>query len=182
MEADVRRRQMRRVRWGVVVAALVVVGGGCGGSADQSRTAQTAMSNNAMTGAAAGELWGRRFAAVSFERKGAHPAVVRVPNTRFWFTRHRGRHGIQETINWDDGCNGFGGWMRVRGSSMRVWNVAGTLVACVSVGKDGKPKMGGGPILMNFFLGRLHWHLDGTHLAITKGSKTLRLRDTTGSS
>ena len=181
MEADVKRRQMRRVRWGLVVAALVIVGSGCGGSADQSRTDQTAMSDDAVTGEST-QLWGRRFVAVSFERKGANPAVVRVPNTRFWFTRHRGRHGIQETINWDDGCNGFGGGMRVRGNSMRVRNVAGTMVACVSVGKDGKPKMQGGPILMNFFLGRLHWHLNGSRLTITRGSKTLRLRVTTGGS
>lgn len=168
---------MRSVRWGLVVAALMlVVAVGCGGSGDQAGGGQTTTSGDAVTGKDT-QLWGRRFVAVSFEREGADPAVVRVPNTRFWFTRHRGRHGIQETIGWDDGCNGYGGWMRVRGNSMRVWNVAGTLVACVRVGKDGKPKMVGGPILMNFFMGRLQWHLDGANLTITKGSKTLRLRD-----
>lgn len=104
---------------------------------------------------------------------------MHVPHTRFWFTRYRGRRGIQETINWDDGCNGYGGWMRIRGHTMRVWHVAGTTKACVKVGPNGKAHMvGGGPLLMNFFWGTLHWRLRGPHLAISSDAKTLRLHET----
>lgn len=126
-----------------------------------------------------GQLWGRRFVAVSLAREGERPATVPVPHTHFSFqlTRRPGKD-VEEWVGWDDGCNGFGGQVRVRGDEMRVWNVAGTTVACMSVDKDGNPHPEHGPILMNFFPGTLHWRLDGPHLVITHGSKTLRLRET----
>jgi heat shock protein HslJ len=122
-----------------------------------------------------GQLWERQFAAVSFQRSGHAPVPIR--HTRFWFSRVRWRGDARGTISWDDGCNGYGGFLRVRGSSLRARNVAGTLVACVSVGPDGKPRRERGPILMNLFGGTQHWHLRGGHLAIGNGTWTLRLRE-----
>ncbi|HET7509937.1 MAG TPA: hypothetical protein VFJ65_06780, partial [Solirubrobacterales bacterium] len=122
-----------------------------------------------------GQLWGRQFAAVSFQRSGHAP--VPIGHTRFWFSRMRWRGHAREAISWDDGCNGFGGFLRVSGDSMRAWNVAGTLVACVSVGPDGKPRRERGPILMNLFGGALHWHLRGGQLAIGSRHWTLHLRE-----
>jgi heat shock protein HslJ len=122
-----------------------------------------------------GQLWGRQFAAGSFQRSGHPPVPIR--HTRFWFSRVRLRGHVRGAISWDDGCNGFGGFLRVRGSSLRAWNVAGTLVACVSVGPDGKPRRERGPILMNLFGGTLRWHLHGERLVLGNGNWTLRLRE-----
>ena len=122
-----------------------------------------------------GQLWGRQFAAVSFQRSGR--AAVPIGHTRFWFSRVRWREHARGTIRWDDGCNGYGGYLRIRGSSLRAWNLAGTLVACVSVGPDGKPRRERGPILMNLFGGTLHWRLDDGRLAIGNETWTLRLRE-----
>lgn len=122
-----------------------------------------------------GQLWGRQFAAVSFQRSGR--AAVPIGHTRFWFSRVRWRGHARGAISWDDGCNGFGGFLRVRDGSLRAWNVAGTLVACVAVGPEGKPRRERGPILMNLFGGTLRWHLHGGRLAIGNGHWTLRLRE-----
>ena len=120
-------------------------------------------------------MWGRQFAAVSFQRSGHSP--VPIGHTRFWFSRVRLQGHARGTISWDDGCNGYGGFLRVRGSSLWAWNVAGTLVACVSVGPEGKPRRERGPILMNLFGGTLHWRLRGDQFAIGSDHWTLRLRE-----
>jgi heat shock protein HslJ len=179
-----------------MVGFLVLITSGCGGPQERSTTIPPATSARPPAPSpaprphpapparkphlVAGELWGRRFVAVSFERSGDRPGTEPVPHTRFGFSRERFGGRVRESIGWDDGCNGYGGFIRVRGGSMRVWNVAGTLVACVEVNEDGKPQIEHGPLLMNFFGGKMHWRLHHGHLAITRGTQTLRLREMRG--
>ncbi len=152
----------------LAVVAMLVVGCGDGGPAERSTKIPPPPKP--------GELWGRQFVAVSFRRSGR--AAVPIGHTRFWFSRTRWRGRVRGAISWDDGCNGFGGFLRVGGSSMHAWNVAGTLVACVSVGPNGKPRRERGPILMNLFGGTtLHWRLRGGHLVVGGDRWTLRLRE-----
>ncbi|MGN6217149.1 MAG: hypothetical protein ACTHN7_09380 [Solirubrobacterales bacterium] len=124
-----------------------------------------------------GELWGRHFVAVSFERRGDRPGTEPVPHTRFSFSRERFAGRVRETIGWDDGCNDYGGFIHVQGDEMRVWNVAGTMVACMRVDKNGNPVRERGPLLMNFFGGKLRWRLHDGRLVLVCGTQTLRLRE-----
>lgn len=124
-----------------------------------------------------GALWGRWFVAVSFVRRGDRPGVEPVPHTRFGFSRERFAGRVREWIGWDDGCNGYGGFVRVRGATMRVWNIAGTAVACVEIDPNGNPAPRG-PLLMNFFRSELRWRLHGGRLVLSRGTQTLILRET----
>lgn len=194
--------RMHRVCLLAAIPLLVLSTSGCGGPQERSTTIPPATSGR--TGAAPkrdlaredspaprrrqaprrkrrlvpGELWGRRFVAVSFERRGDRPGTEPVPHTRFSFSRERFAGKVRETIGWDDGCNGYGGFIHVRGGEMRVRGVAGTAVACIEVDKNGNPVHERGPLLMNFFRGKLRWRLhDGRRLVLVRGTQTLRLRE-----
>ena len=171
---------MRQVCLAAAIAALAPIASGCAGPQEGSATIAPPSAGAARRKPrlVPGELWKRQFVAVSFVRRGDRSGVEPVPHSHFSFARERIAGRVRETIGWDDGCNGYGGSIRVRGATMRVWNVAGTTVACVSVGRDGKPVIEHGPLLMNFLGGKMRWRLRGGRLALSRGTQTLLMRET----
>lgn len=188
-----------RMRWTCVLAAisaLAPITSGCGGPQERSTTIPAMTRRSAPRVDAhdqavkvrrltpsrhlvPGEIWGRRFVAVSFVRRGDRPKVEPVPHTHFSFWRARFAGQVRGSIEWNDGCNGFGGPIRVRGTEMRVAGVAGTMKACMELRPGRKPRSTErGPLLMNFFGGKMRWRLHDGRLVLSRGTQTLLLRET----